>query len=87
MKKEEFLRVFRTVISEEIRNFTAPQPTWMRSSQVREMLNISDSTLQTFRINGTIPAYKLDNMWLYKYDEIIAVLEANRVGRKELSNE
>lgn len=91
MKKTEFLRVFRTaiqeVIREEIRSVNTAQPTWMRSSQVREMLNISDSTLQTFRINGTIPGYKLDNMWLYKYDEIIAVLEANRIGRKELSHE
>lgn len=91
MKKSSFLNEFRTaiqeVIKEEIRSVNTARPMWMRSSQVREMLNISDSTLQTFRINGTIPAYKLDNMWLYKYDEIIAVLEANRVGRKELSHE
>lgn len=91
MKKSSFLNEFRTaiqeVIREEIRNVNSVQPTWLRSSQVRDLLNISDSTLQTFRINGTIPAYKLDNMWLYKYDEIISVLEANRVGRKELSHE
>lgn len=91
MKKSSFLNEFRTaiqeVIREEIRNVNSAQPTWLRSSQVRDLLNISDSTLQTFRINGTIPAYKLDNMWLYKYDEIISVLEANRIGRKELSHE
>ena len=75
------------VIREEIRNSKTTQPTWLRSSQVRDLLNISDSTLQTFRINGTIPAYKLDNMWLYNYDEIIAVLEANRTGKKEVKND
>lgn len=52
---------------------------WLRSADVRELLNISDSTLQTFRINGTIPAYKLDNMWFYKNDEIVAVLESGRM--------
>lgn len=82
MNKKVFLKEFRTVIEEvikeEIRNVKTTQPMWMRSSQVKDLLNISDSTLQTFRINGTIPAYKLDNMWLYKYEEIIAVLEANK---------
>jgi len=89
--RKKFLPQLRTmiqeVIREESRNVETTQPTWLRSSQVREMLNISDSTLQTFRINGTIPAYKLDNMWLYKYDEIVAVLEANRTVKKEVSND
>lgn len=57
--------------------------TWLRSAEVREMLNISDSTLQTLRVNRTIPAYKLGTTWMYKYDEIIDVLEANRTFRKE----
>ena len=83
IKIEELQKIMREVMKEEICNFMTPQSTWLRSSDVRKMLKISDSTLQTFRINGTIPAYKLDNMWLYKYDEIIAVLEANRVDRKE----
>lgn len=50
----------------------------LRSNDVREMLNISDSTLQTFRINGIIPAYKLDSTWFYKYDEIVGALEKGR---------
>lgn len=59
---------------------------WLRSKDVRKMLNISDSTLQTMRINGTIPSYKLGTSWFYKHDEIIAALEANKTGRKEVSN-
>ena len=54
-------------------------PKWLRSANVREMLNVSDSTLQTMRISGAIPAYKLDNMWFYKYDEIIEALESGRM--------
>ena len=86
MKKKDFLQELRTAIREELQSSTTPQPTWMRSSQVRKMLNISDSTLQTLRINRTIPATKIGTTWLYKYDEIIAVLEANRTHRKEVSH-
>tara|TARA_R110002050_G_scaffold167468_1_gene298241 strand:+ start:2314 stop:2577 length:264 start_codon:yes stop_codon:yes gene_type:complete len=87
MKKSKFLQELRTVIREEIRNEANVQPTWLRSSQVREMLNISDSTLQTLRVNGTIPAYKLGASWMYKYDEIVSVLEANRTNGKEVPSE
>lgn len=91
MSKKQFLTEFRTaiqeVIREEIRNLNTVQPTWMRSSQVREMLKISDSTLQTLRVNGTIPAYKLGTTWMYKQDEIVALLEANRSERKEVRYE
>jgi len=43
------------------------------------MLGISNSTLQTLRINKTIPAYKLDSTWFYKYEEIIAALENGKI--------
>jgi hypothetical protein len=83
MKKIQFLQELRNMIREELQSSITPQPTWLRSSQVRDMLNISDSTLQTLRIKGTIPAYKLDTTWLYKKDEIEAVLESNCTIRKE----
>jgi len=51
---------------------------WLRSSNVREMLGISDSTLQTMRINKTLPAYKLGSTWFYREDEIFESLLAGR---------
>jgi predicted DNA-binding transcriptional regulator AlpA len=87
MNKEKFIKQLRTeiqnVIREEIRNLKTEQPTWLRSSQVRKMLGISDSTLQTLRINQTIPAYKIGATWLYKPSEIESVLESNCTIRKE----
>ena len=53
---------------------------WLRSKDVREMLGVSDSTLQNMRIKGTIPAYKLDTTWFYREDEILGTLMANRVN-------
>lgn len=91
MKKEKFLKELRTVIREgireELQSQKNEQPTWLRSSQVRDILNISDSTLQTLRVNGTIPAYKLGATWMYKHDEIVAVLEANRTNSKEVRHD
>ena len=62
----------------------AERPTrWMRSREVREMLSISDSTLQTLRINGSIPAYRLGSSWFYKENEIIETLEKSRLIKSE----
>jgi len=61
-----------------ITKFNDEKVKWLRSKDVREMLGISDSTLQTMRINKTIPAYRLGASWFYRYDEIIAALEANK---------
>jgi hypothetical protein len=58
-------------------------PKWMRSKNVRDMLKISDSTLQNLRINGSIPAYRLGASWFYREDEIILALEEGSTKRKE----
>jgi|WetSurSiteA1Bulk_404760.scaffolds.fasta_scaffold133586_3 hypothetical protein len=53
---------------------------WLRSKHVKRMLGgISDSTLQTLRVNGTIPAYRLGSIWYYKEDEIRQILEVNKL--------
>lgn len=59
---------------------------WLRSKDVRKMLGVSDSTLQTMRINGSIPSYKLDSSWFYREDEIVIALEAGRTCKKDLMN-
>jgi hypothetical protein len=59
---------------------------WLRSKNVRQMLSISDSTLQTMRISGFIPSYKLGSSWFYREDEIIAALESGRTRKMEVRN-
>ena len=51
---------------------------WLRSADVRKMLRISDSTLQTLRVKEIIPAYRLGDSWFYKEEEILAALEAGK---------
>lgn len=72
--KEELIAEVKDLFQKNIK-----RGQWLRSSDVRDMLGISDSTLQTMRINKSIPAYKIDATWFYKYEEIIAVLEKGKV--------
>ena len=62
------------------------KPKWLRSRDVREMLNISDSTLQSMRISRAIPAYKLGASWFYREDEIEEALENGATHGKEVKN-
>lgn len=52
---------------------------WLRSSDVCELLGISNSTLQTMRLNGSIKGYKLGSTWFYKRQEINDSLEKGKV--------
>ena len=52
---------------------------WLKSPEVRELLGISPGTLQNLRINGTLPYTKIGGVLYYDYEEIMTVLESNRV--------
>lgn len=73
--KEELINDIRLIIKE-----TAGQPSkkWLKSYQVREILNISPGTLQNLRINGTLPYTKVGGVMYYDYSDIQSVLERNK---------
>jgi len=50
---------------------------WLKSSEVRKMLNISPGTLQNLRINGTLRYTKMGSIMYYKLEDINKVLEEN----------
>ena len=52
---------------------------WLRSSEVIKYLKLSPASLQNFRDNGTIPFTRIGTVLYYDYDEIIKVLEKNKV--------
>lgn len=88
LENEEFIR-FKEELLSELRGLktSATQTVWLRSKDVRKMLGISDSTLQTLRVNGTIPSYKLGSSWFYKYAEITNALESNKTGGEAVSHD
>ena len=52
---------------------------WLKSPEVRELLGISPGTLQNLRINGTLPYTKVGGIVYYDQEEIMEVMEKNRI--------
>lgn len=55
---------------------------WLKSPEVRALLGISPGTLQNLRINGTLPYTKVGGVLYYDYQEIMQVLEKNRIDNR-----
>ena len=53
---------------------------WLKSSEVKKLLRISPGTLQNLRINGTLTYTKIGGSIFYSYEEIIKVMEQNKVS-------
>ncbi|MFB9843892.1 helix-turn-helix domain-containing protein [Mucilaginibacter ginsenosidivorans] len=61
---------------------------WLKTYQVKNLLKISDNTLQTLRDNGTIPFTKIGGILYYSSEDINKVLSGEikpkrvKVGRE-----
>lgn len=51
------------------------QKKWLKSYEVKKLLNISTGTLQTLRSNGTLPYSKIGGIIYYDVDEIDMLIE------------
>jgi hypothetical protein len=50
---------------------------WLRSAQVRKMLNISPNTLTSLRVNGIIKFTRVGGIMYYNDDDINQMLAGN----------
>lgn len=48
---------------------------WIKSHEVRKLLNISAGTLQNLRINGTLPYNKIGGLMYYRYEDIQKLMD------------
>ncbi|AWX43625.1 hypothetical protein HME9304_00616 [Flagellimonas maritima] len=83
----EDLREFKLELLDDIKQLLQnqngqPAKKWLKSPEVRELLGISPGTLQNLRINGTLPYTKIGGVLYYDYQEIMQVLEQNRIHNK-----
>ena len=73
------LREFKNDLLNEIKQIIKPgqgqSKQWLKSVEVRKLLNISPGTLQNLRINGTLRYTKIGGMMYYKLEDIHKVLE------------
>ncbi|AYZ35213.1 DNA-binding protein [Chryseobacterium indologenes] len=71
---KEDLQQFKAELLEAIENLlrrsTTEQKLWLRTSEVKKLLNISSGTLQNLRINGTLSYSKIGGTLYYNFKDI-----------------
>lgn len=77
------LERFGTELKAEIKKMLlsqAGQPTkkWLKSHEVRKLLDISPGTLQHLRVNGTMPYTKIGGVIYYDHEDIVRLFEKNK---------
>jgi hypothetical protein len=82
---KEDLNEFKQVLLNDIKQLIQEHQSkkakeWLKSKEVRNLLNISSGTLQNLRINGTLTYTKIGGIMYYAYDDIQKVLELHKVN-------
>ncbi|EOR95362.1 hypothetical protein ADIARSV_1474 [Arcticibacter svalbardensis MN12-7] len=77
---KEDLMQFKSKLLTEISKLIKPSEhqgsrQWLKSAEVRKLLNISPGTLQNLRINGTLRYTKIGGTMYYKSSDINSLLE------------
>jgi hypothetical protein len=83
------LREFKIELLEEIRQLFKehngePSKKWLKSYEVRKILNISPGTLQNLRLNGTLPYTKIGGVMYYDYADIQEMLQSRKQAQPNL---
>ncbi len=83
----EDLMEFKLDLIEDIKNLFQEQTgnkfkKWLKTKEVKNLLGVSNGTLQNLRVNGTISYTKIGGILYYDYDEILKTLEDNRINNK-----
>ena len=75
----EDLKQFKNELLTEMKQLLKPgqgqSKQWLKSYEVRKLLNISPGTLQNLLINGTLRYTKIGGLLYYKLEDIQTLLE------------
>ena len=79
MITREDLQQFKTELLQELKTILTParqsqQGKWLKSAQVRALLNISPGTLLNLRVNGHLRYTKVGGIFYYQYQDIEIML-------------
>ena len=79
----EDLNEFRTLLLSDLNTMfnskSQQQKLWLKSNEVRKLLNISAGTLQNLRVNGTLTYTKIGGILYYSSNDLEKVIETNKV--------
>lgn len=79
----EDLLILKTELLSEIKKLLKeaggePVKKWLKSHEVRKLLDISPGTLQNLRVNGTLPFTKIGGVIYYDQEDIKAMLQSGK---------
>ncbi|MFT2010960.1 helix-turn-helix domain-containing protein [Pontibacter sp. 13R65] len=81
---KEDLQHFRRQLLEDLQQLLSKrqpaqtQKQVLKSAEVRKLLKISPATLQSLRINGTLPFSKIGGTIYYRQEDIEKLMEGNK---------
>lgn len=79
----EDLTQFRLTLLQDLKEIlikqSQPEKKWLKSKEVRKLLNISPGTLQNLRINGTLSYTKVGAIIYYDNNDIEKLLSRNKI--------
>ena len=82
----EDLAIFKTELFNELREIIGSHPAqprkWLKSYEVKDLLNISSGTLQNMRINGTLAYTKIGGLIFYDYEDIQKLMTTTRPHKR-----
>jgi len=78
------LREFKIELLDDIKKLlkttaSAGTKKYLKSAEMIKLLKVSSGTLQTLRINGTLPYSKIGGIIFYDADEIYKVMKENTI--------
>ena len=75
--KRDLLNLGNLLLNEikNVKTSETPTKQWLKSTEVRKLLNISPGTLQNLRINGTLKYKRIGGIIYYNYEDIVKMLE------------
>jgi hypothetical protein len=80
---KEDLELFKTELFAQLKQMgigpavNQPQKTWLKSVEVRKLLNVSTGTLQNLRIKGILPYTRMGSILYYRREDIQRILNDN----------
>lgn len=85
---EKFGRELKAEIQKMLSSLNG-QPTkkWLKSYEVRKLLDISPGTLQHLRVKGTMLYTKIGGVIYYDYEDIVRLFEKNKTVNRFFENE
>ena len=80
----EDLQDFRLQLLEDFKHLLQPQKSvqklWLKGTEVRQLLKISNGTLHNLRTNGTLPYTKIGGILFYSAQGIDALMQGNMIN-------